>query len=101
MASATCAALVPLPTIRTLRSGDSVGRSLRRNRLTLTKALKVHKLNAHSSITKPRAGDDPNNIPAKSVAHATAQHEAAFSDKVVFCERYKSSSIAKTKKPKT
>src|SRR4051794_5935002 len=100
MASATCAALIPLPTIRTLRTGASVGQKLRRNRLAVNKALRVHKLNAHSSITKPRAGDDPNNIPAKNVAQATAQHEAAFSDKVVFCKRYKSSSIAKTKKTK-
>src|SRR5438270_3578323 len=101
MASATCAALTPLPTISTLRSGGTVGRRIRRNRLVVIKAPRVHKLNAHSSITKPCAGDDPNNIPGKSVAQATAQHEAAFSDKVVLCERYKSSSMAKTKKPKT
>src|SRR3954468_5157408 len=100
MASATCAALIPLPTIRTLRSGASAEQNLRRNRLAVTRALRVHKLNAHSSTTKPRAGDDPNNIPAKSVAQATAQLEAAFSDKAVFCERYKSSSMAKTKKTK-
>src|SRR3954468_21337871 len=101
MASATCAALVPLPTISTLQNGASVGRRMLRNRLAMTKAARVHTLNAHISIPEPCAGDDPKNMPAKTVGQATARHVAAVSHKVVFCATYKSSSIAKARKADT